>query len=95
MKELLAHASNLLLVPDLDAPPKVQARIELVLICSEPVFSYGLEGLKRDREVSTLRVLAGPQALRDLAQRLGKLADEGEELENTLNDVTGLAVGTV
>lgn len=94
MKELLGHASNLILAPDLDAPPKVKARVELVMICSEPVFGYdGLEGLTRDREVSSFRVLAGHKALRETAQRLIELADEAESLEKTMNDATAAAVG--
>lgn len=94
MKELLGHASNLLLAPDLDTPPKVKARIELVLICSEPVFGYGVEGLKRDREVSTMRLLTGHAALRDTAKKLIELADEAEALEKTMNDATAAAVGS-
>ena len=93
MKELLGHASNLILAPDMDAPPKVKARIELVMICSEPVFGYGLEGLTRDREISSFRVLSGHKALRDTAQRLIELADEAEELEKTMNDAMAKAVG--
>lgn len=85
MKELLGHASNLILAPDLEAPPKVKARVELVLICSEPVFGYGLEGLTRDREVSTMRVLAGHKALRDTAKKLLQLADEAETTEKAMN----------
>lgn len=91
MKELLGHASNLILAPDLDAPPKVKARIELVLICSEPVYGYGLEGLTRDREVSTMRVLAVHKALRETARRLIELADEAEALEKSMNAATAAA----
>ena len=95
MKELLGHASNLILAPDLDAPPKVKARIELVVICSEPTFGYGVEGLTRSREVSSVRVLCGHKALRDTAKALLVLADEAETLEKTMNDATaaGAAVG--
>jgi hypothetical protein len=93
MKELLGAASNLILAPDLDAPPKVKALVELVMICSEPVFGYGVEGLTRDREVSSFRVLAGHKALRETAQRLIELADEAESLERTMNDATAAAVG--
>jgi len=93
VKELLGHASNLILAPDLDAPPKVKARIELVLICSEPRFGYGVEGLTRDREVSCMRLLAGHKALRETAMRLIELADEAETLEKTMNDATAAAIG--
>lgn len=93
MKELLGHGSNLILAPDLEAPPRVKARVELVIICSEPVFGYGLDGLTRDREVSTMRLLAGHKALRELAQKLTELADEAEALETTMNEATAAAVG--
>ena len=93
MKELLGHASNLILAPDLDAPPRVKARVELVMICSEPVFGYGIEGLTRSREVSSFRLMAGPKALRETAQKLIELADEAESLEKTMNDATAAAVG--
>lgn len=93
MKELLGHASNLVLVPDPDAPPQVKARVELVLICSEPVFGFGLEGLTRDREVSTMRLLASHKALRETAQRFVELADEAEALEKLMNDATAAAAG--
>lgn len=93
MKELLGHASNLILAPDLDAPPKVKARVELVVICSEPTFGYGVEGLTRNREVSSVRVLCGHKALRDTAKQLLVLADEAEALEKTMNDATARAVG--
>ena len=93
MKELLGHASNLILAPDLEAPPKVKARVELIVICSEPVFGYGLEGMTRSREVSSFRVLAGHKALREMAKRLIELADEAAALEKTMNDATAAAVG--
>lgn len=93
MKELLGHASNLLLAPDLDDPPKVKGRIELVLICSEPVFEYGVEGLTRRREVSTMRLLAGHKALRETAQKLIELADEAESLEVAMNSRTATHAG--
>jgi hypothetical protein len=91
MKELLGHASNLILAPDLDAPPKVKAQIELVMICSEPRFGYGLEGLTRGREVSSMRLLAGHKALRETAQRLIERADEAESLEKAMNIATAAA----
>lgn len=93
MKELLGHGSNLILAPDLEAPPRVKARVELVIICSEPVFGYGLDGLTRYREVSTMRLLARHEALRELAQKLTELADEAEALETTMNEATAAAVG--
>jgi len=93
MKELLGHASNLILAPDLDAPPKVKARIELVMICTEPVWGYGVEGMTRSREVSSFRVLAGHKALRETAQKLMEIADEAEALEKTMNDATARAIG--
>ena len=92
MKELLGHASNLILAPDLDAPPKVKARVELIVICSEPTYGYGLEGLTRGRTVSDMRVLCGHKALRETAQKMIELADEAEALEKAMNDATG-AVG--
>ena len=92
MKELLGHASNLILTPDLDAPPRVKARVELIVICSEPTYSYGVEGLKRDRNLTDMRVLCGHTALRDTAKALLLLADEAESLEKAMNDATA-AVG--
>ena len=94
MKELLGHASNLILAPDLDAPPKVKARIELIVICSEATYSYGLEGLTRGRAVTDMRMLCGHKALRDTAKQLIALADEAESLEKAMNDATA-AVGAV
>lgn len=95
MKELLGHASNLILAPDLETPRKVKARVELVLICSEPVFGYGLEGITRDREVSTMRLLAGHKALRETAKQLMKLADEAETTEKAMNSAMAAAVAAV
>jgi hypothetical protein len=92
MKELLGQASNLILAPDLDAPPKVKARIELILICSEPTYGYGLEGLTRGRTVTDMRLLCGQKALRETAQKMIELADEAEALEKVMNDATA-AVG--
>ena len=92
MKELLGYASNLILAPDLEAPPKVKARVELIVICSESTYGYGLEGLTRGRTVTDMRVLCGHKALRETAQKLIELADEAESLEKTMNDATG-AVG--
>ena len=91
MKELLGHASNFILAPDVDAPPRVTARIELVLIWSEPAFGYGVEGLTRSRDVSSVRVLCGHKALRDTAKALIVLANEAEALEKTMNDATATA----
>lgn len=88
MKELLGHASNLLLAPDLENAPKVLARVELILICSEPRYGYGVEGLTRTREVSDVRVLCGHDALRKTARKLLELADEAEALEKSMNDAT-------
>lgn len=86
MKELLAHASNLILAPDEATPPKVKARLELVFICSEPVWGFGVEGLSNRREVSDFRLLVGHKALRDTAKSLLKLADEAESLESAMNE---------
>lgn len=85
MKELLAQASNLLLAPDLSSPPKVLARVELILICSEPVYNYGAGGLSSTREVSDMRVLCGHAALRDMAEKLIELANEAKALEVVMN----------
>jgi len=92
MKELLGHASNLILAPDLDAPPKVTARIELIVICSEATYGYGLEGLTRGRSVADMRVLCGHKALREMAQKLLALADEAKSLEDVMNAATASAV---
>ena len=89
MKELLGHASNLILAPDMDAPPKVKARIELILICTEPTYDYGVDGLKSSRTVTDMRVLCGHKALRETAQRLIELADEAESLETAMNEKIG------
>ena len=89
MKELLGHASNLILAPDLDAPPKVKARIELILICTEPTYDYDVEGLKRSRTVTDMRVLCGHKALRETAQKMIELADEAESLETAMNEKIG------
>lgn len=93
MKELVAHASNLLLVPKLDAAPQVKAQIELILICSEPTYSYDLDGLARGRSVSDMRVLCGHRALREMAKKLIDLADEAESLEDSMNAATAAADG--
>lgn len=85
MKELLAQASNLLLAPDLSSPPKVLARVELILICSEPVYNYGAGGFSSTREVSDMRVLCGHAALRDMAEKLIELANEAKALEIGMN----------
>ena len=93
MKELIGHASNLMLEPDLQAPPKVRGCVELIVICSEAKYGYGLEGITRSREVSSFRVQAGHKALREMAQRLIYLADEAEALEKTMNNATAAAGG--
>jgi hypothetical protein len=93
MKELLGHASNLILVPVLHAPPQVKARIELIVICSEPTYTYGLDGFKNERTVSEFRVLCGHKDLREMAKQLIALADEAEDLEKTMNEATAAAVG--
>jgi len=85
MKGLLAHASNLFLIPELKEPPKVRAQIELILICSEASYSYGLEGLARGRDVSDLRVMCGHKELREMATQLLSLAAEAESLEKVMN----------
>ena len=85
MKELFGHASNLVLAPDLDNPPKVRARIELIVICSEPAYSFDVDGLKRGRTISDMRVLCGHAALRETAKKLIELADEAESLETSMN----------
>jgi len=92
MKELLGHASNLILAPDLDTPPRVKARVELIVICSEPTYGYGLEGLTRGRTVTDMRVLCGHKELRQMARKLIELADEAESLEKAMNDAVA-AVG--
>ena len=89
MKELLGHASNLVLAPDTKNAPKVKAVLELAVICSEPVYSYGLDGLQSSREVSTTRMTVGHKALRETAQQLIALADEAEALEAAMNSVLG------
>lgn len=86
MRELLGHASNLILAPVLHAPPKVTARIELIVICSEPAYAYGLDGLKTERTVTEFRVLCGHKDLRNTAKQLIALADDAEDLEKTIND---------
>jgi hypothetical protein len=85
VKELVGHASNLVLAPDLDAAPRIKARVELIVICSEPRYGYGLEGLTRTRDVSEFRVLCGHEVLRKTAAKLLELADEAEELESRTN----------
>ena len=94
MKELLAHASNFLFAPDYDADQKtrLKARVELILVCSEPEYSVGVEGLTRRREVSSTRVMCSHQALRDMGKQLIALAEEAEALEKAQNDATS-AVG--
>ncbi len=86
MKELLGHSSNLILAPDLTKPTRLRASVELIVICSEPTYSYGLEGLTRSRTVTEMRVLCGHKALRDTARQLIELADEAESLEKAMND---------
>lgn len=93
MRELLGHASNLILAPVHHAPPKVTARIELIVICSEPAYSYGLGGLKSERTVTEFRVLCGHKELRETAKQLAALADDAEDLEKTMNEATAAAVG--
>lgn len=85
MKELIGHASNLLLCPRLNSPPEVSAQVELVLICSEPAYSYGLEGISRSRVVSDLRVHICHAQMRELGLKLIELADETEKLELAMN----------
>ena len=94
MKELLAHASNFLFAPDYDAlqKTKIKARVELILVCSEPEYSVGVEGLTRRREVSSTRVMCSHQALRDMGKQLIAIAEEADALEKAQNDATS-AVG--
>jgi hypothetical protein len=95
MKELVGHASNLILAPDTSNPPKVKARIELIVICSEPAYGYGLDGLTSSRNVTDVRVLCGHADLRKTAQKLIELADEAASLEKAMNDATAAATGAV
>jgi hypothetical protein len=95
MKEMIGHASNLILCPRLDSPPEVSAQIELVLICSEPTYSYGLEGITRNRVVSDLRLQAGHTQLRELGRKLIELAEETEKLELLINKTIRTAMSEV
>jgi hypothetical protein len=92
MKEMIGHASNLILCPRLDSPPEVSAQIELVLICSEPSYSYGLDGITRNRVVSDLRVQVSHTQLRELGRKLIELAVETEKLELMINKTIRAAV---
>jgi hypothetical protein len=91
MKELIGHASNLILAPDLDAPPRVKARVELIVICRETAYNYGPDGLAWGQTATDVRVLCGHKALRETAQKMLKLADDAEALERSVNDAMEMA----
>jgi hypothetical protein len=84
MKQLVGNANKIILIPFLD-DGKVQACVELALICSEPVFEFDVEGFKKTHEVSTVKIVASGNVLRDLATQIVKLADQAKNMEEAIN----------
>ena len=79
MKELLTMASNVFAAVSEEG--KLIPRGEVVLVLSEPVYQVepGGEVLRR-RELSQVRFVSGPGALRKLADSLNLLANQAETL---------------
>jgi hypothetical protein len=84
MKELMGNASNMILIPSLD-DGKVEACVELALICSEQVFEFDAGGIKKTHEVSTVKLVASGRQLRELASLIIKLADQAKKMEEAIN----------
>ena len=78
MKEFCGSAANFCLTADADGPFRSMA--EITVIVSEPVYSFGIDGLKRNRDISQFRFGIGIKAMRNFAQHLTEYADSLEAL---------------
>lgn len=78
MKELLATSSNITLV---EVDGRLRARVELILLVSEPRYAVGESGLTKTRVADDVRTLAAPEHLRALSAELLQMALEAEVLE--------------
>ena len=80
MKFLVGNARNLMLMSN-DAEEKSLApRVELVLMLAEPKWDADAGGFVKRRELSSVRIIASPDQLRDLAAALGSMADDADRL---------------
>ncbi len=79
MKTLMGTARNHMVMYDDDG--KGEPAIEIILMVTEPVYSVDAAGrvLKRN-DVDSMRVVAQPEALRQVADSLREWADESDAL---------------
>lgn len=79
MNDLIGHSANVMLAEA--EKGKLIARVELVLLVSEPKYQSDPSGFVKTRSVADIRFATGANGLRALAKEFGKLADDAEELE--------------
>lgn len=85
MKEILGTTSNHL-ARHTDAG--LEPSVEVILVTSEPRYSVDpAGGMARSRTVESVRFVASPQQLRDLAAQLVEMADGADELMEAAKDL--------
>lgn len=86
MREYVGVAFNTML--KVDDKGKLDARAEIILISSSPVWGADASGIRPSRVLDEHRVIAGAKSLRVLAKAFEEQAEELERVEEATKNVT-------
>lgn len=84
-KELSGIATNMMMLPAQEGA--FEARVEVVIVYSEPEYQADMDGYIRRRKCSDFRFLASAAGLRKVASLMLEEADKADELSGLYSKI--------